>query len=91
MMSQMTLVFGIGPALAPIVGGALLNLLGWRSIFWCMLVWTVADDAAWCVRALPETLPVAHRHALHPRALWRNYRAVLDAAQVHAARTDAVA
>ena len=76
MMSQMTLVFGIGPALAPIVGGALLNLLGWRSIFWAMLVWTVAMLML-CIRALPETLPAAHRHPLHPRALWRNYRTVL--------------
>jgi len=76
MMSQMTLVFGIGPALAPIVGGALLNLLGWRSIFWFLLAWTLALLAlsSW---ALPETLPVHHRHQLHPRALWRNYRAVL--------------
>ena len=76
MMSQMTLVFGIGPALAPIVGGALLNLLGWRYIFWAMLAWTVAMLLL-CARALPETLPPAHRHALHPRALWRNYHTVL--------------
>ena len=76
MMSQMILVFGIGPALAPIIGGALLNLLGWRSIFWAMFVWTVAMLLL-CVRTLPETLPPAHRHALRPRALWRNYRAVL--------------
>jgi DHA1 family bicyclomycin/chloramphenicol resistance-like MFS transporter len=76
MMSQMTLVFGIGPALAPIVGGALLNLLGWRSVFWFMLAWTVAVLIL-CLRTLPETLPAAQRHALRPRALWRNYRTVL--------------
>jgi len=76
MMSQMTLVFGVGPALAPIVGGALLNLLGWRAIFWAMLAWTVLMLAL-CARMLPETLPVAQRHALHPRALWRNYHAVV--------------
>lgn len=76
MMSQITLVFGLGPALAPIVGGLLLNGLGWRSIFWFMLVWTVLMLVL-CVRSLPETLPVAQRHALHPAALWRNYRAVL--------------
>ena len=76
MMSQMTLVFGIGPALAPIIGGALLNLLGWRSIFWAMLVWTIAMLVL-CIRALPETLPAAHRHPLHPRALWRNYHTVV--------------
>jgi DHA1 family bicyclomycin/chloramphenicol resistance-like MFS transporter len=72
----MTLVFGLGPALAPIVGGALLNLLGWRSIFWAMLAWTVLMLLL-VFRSLPETLPSAHRHALHPVALWRNYRAVL--------------
>ncbi len=76
MMSQITLVFGIGPAIAPIVGGALLNLLGWRAIFWTMLAWTIAMLAL-ALRLLPETLPAAHRHPLHPRALWRNYRAVV--------------
>lgn len=76
MMSQITLVFGIGPALAPIVGGLLLNGLGWRAIFWFMLAWTVLMLVL-CARSLPETLPVAQRHALHPVALWRNYRAVI--------------
>ena len=76
MMSQTTLVFGLGPALAPIVGGALLNLLGWRSIFWGMFAWT-AIMIVLCVRALPETHPVASRQPLRPRALWRNYRHVL--------------
>ena len=76
MMSQITLVFGIGPALAPIVGGLLLNGLGWRAIFWFMLAWTLLMLVL-CVRSLPETLPVAQRQELHPVALWRNYRAVL--------------
>ena len=30
-----------------------------------------------CIRLLPETLPRSQRHTLHPKALWRNYRAVL--------------
>jgi DHA1 family bicyclomycin/chloramphenicol resistance-like MFS transporter len=76
MMSQVTLVFGLGPALAPIVGGALLNLTGWRSIFWAMFAWTVVMMAL-CVRVLPETHPAASRHPLRPGALWRNYRHVL--------------
>src|SRR3982750_1455806 len=41
LMSQITLVFGIAPALAPVVGGAVLNLLGWRAIFWVMLAFTI--------------------------------------------------
>jgi DHA1 family bicyclomycin/chloramphenicol resistance-like MFS transporter len=76
LMSQITLVFGIAPALAPIIGGALLNTLGWRWIFWALLAW-VAATITWTARHLPETLPRAARQPLHPRVLWRNYRAVL--------------
>ena len=76
MMSQTTLVFGLGPALAPVVGGLLLNLFGWRSIFWAMFAWSVIMVVL-CVRSLPETHPPASRHPLRPRALWRNYRQVL--------------
>ncbi len=39
-MSQITLVFGVAPALAPVIGGALLNLLGWRAIFWLMVAFS---------------------------------------------------
>jgi DHA1 family bicyclomycin/chloramphenicol resistance-like MFS transporter len=76
LMSQVTLVFGIAPALAPVIGGALLNLLGWRAIFWSMLLFS-AGVLAWAARSLPETLPAQHRHTLRTRALWNNYRAVL--------------
>ena len=37
LLSQITMVFALAPALAPVIGGALLNLFGWRSIFWLML------------------------------------------------------
>jgi len=77
LMSQVTLIFGIAPAIAPVIGGALLNAFGWRAIFWFLLAFTLAL-LAWCVRSLPETLPPSARQPLHPRALWRNYRAVLS-------------
>ncbi len=76
MMSRVTLVFGMAPALAPVIGGVLLNLLGWRSIFWFMLAW-VLIVLVYCVVRLPETLPPAQRHVMHPRVLWRNYKNVL--------------
>ena len=79
LMSQITLVFGLAPALAPVIGGALLNLLGWRSIFWGMLAFTLGV-LAWTAARLPETLPRSERHTLHPRALWHNYRTVLSRA-----------
>ncbi len=76
LMAQVTLVFSIAPAIAPIVGGALLNILGWRSIFWVLLLW-VLIVLVWSTRYLPETLHPSHRHALRPRVLWRNYASVL--------------
>src|SRR5947199_3738705 len=76
LMSQITLVFGVAPALAPVVGGILLNTLGWRSIFWVLLSLVIALFA-WSGKQLPETLPVAARQSLKPRQLWRNYVTVL--------------
>ncbi len=77
LMAQITLIFGIAPAVAPVIGGLLLNTLGWRAIFWALLV-MVGGVLVWTVRGLPETLPPAARQRLHPRALWHNYRAVLS-------------
>jgi DHA1 family bicyclomycin/chloramphenicol resistance-like MFS transporter len=77
LMSQVTLVFGIAPAVAPVVGGVLLNAIGWRSIFVFLLVFTVAT-LVWSWRALPETLMPHARQPLHPRALWHNYRTVIS-------------
>jgi DHA1 family bicyclomycin/chloramphenicol resistance-like MFS transporter len=75
LMSQTTLVFGLAPAIAPVLGGVLLNLSGWRSIFW-MLFALVLGVLAWAAARLPETLPVAARQPLNPRALWHRYRTV---------------
>jgi MFS transporter, DHA1 family, multidrug resistance protein len=75
-MSQITLVFGIAPAVAPVLGGVLLNAFGWRSIFWVLLTLVIAL-LIWSAKRLPETLPVGLRQSLHPRELWRNYVSVL--------------
>jgi DHA1 family bicyclomycin/chloramphenicol resistance-like MFS transporter len=76
LMAQITLVFGIAPAVAPVLGGVLLNTLGWRSIFWTLLVLVVAL-LVWSGSRLPETLPASARQSLHPRALWSNYARIL--------------
>src|SRR5450631_947247 len=75
-MSQITLVFGIAPAVAPVLGGILLNAFGWRSIFWVLLALVVGLLIS-SARRLPETLPTARRQSLHPRELWRSYVNVL--------------
>ena len=59
-MSQITLLFGVAPAIAPVLGGVILNALGWRAMFW-MLLALVLGLLAWAVKSLPETLPVSRR------------------------------
>ena len=76
LMSQITMVFGIAPAVAPVLGGVLLNTMGWRSIFWTMLAAVVAL-LIWSLRSLPETLPARARQSLAPLQMWRNYSGVL--------------
>ena len=76
LMSQITLVFGVAPAIAPVLGGVLLNVLGWRAVFWLLLALVVAL-LTWASKRLPETLPVSARQSLLPRHLWRNYVNVL--------------
>jgi DHA1 family bicyclomycin/chloramphenicol resistance-like MFS transporter len=61
-MSQVTIYFGIAPAIAPIIGAFLFVHIGWHSIFWLLAVIGLALGAAsW--RWLPETL---HRSARQP-------------------------
>ncbi|HEY5365480.1 MAG TPA: multidrug effflux MFS transporter [Casimicrobiaceae bacterium] len=76
LMAQITMVFGIAPAVAPVIGGALLNTFGWRAIFWVLLGWVIATTL-WTAKSLPETLPPAARRPLHPRRMWNDYVEVL--------------
>lgn len=58
--SWLTLVFGLAPVLAPLAGSALLATLGWRAIFWSLVVFGMAVTAVAALR-LPETRGVAAR------------------------------
>jgi DHA1 family bicyclomycin/chloramphenicol resistance-like MFS transporter len=75
LMSLVTLFFGLAPAIAPIVGGALYAVLGWRAIFGFLAI-VGALLVVLSARALPETLQKKHRQAFHPRALFAGYREV---------------
>ena len=71
-MAQVTIFFGVAPAIAPIVGGWLSVHLGWHSVFWFLtgvgvLLWV----ANW--RLLPESLPVYKRQPIHMGHLLRGY------------------
>jgi DHA1 family bicyclomycin/chloramphenicol resistance-like MFS transporter len=71
-MSQITIYFGVAPAIAPIVGGWLLVNLGWHAIFWFLTgVGVTLWIANW--RLLPETLHKTQRQPFNVRNLMRGY------------------
>lgn len=71
-MSQVTIYFGVAPAVAPIVGGWLFVHAGWHSIFWFL---TFVGVALWLAnfKLLPETLHATHRQPFNVRNLMRGY------------------
>ena len=75
LMSRVTMIFGIAPAIAPIIGGWLHTWFGWRSIFVFLALIGVGMLAV-CARYLPETLPRTARESFHPVPLFANYRKV---------------
>ena len=71
-MSQVTIFFGIAPAIAPMVGGWLLVHASWHAIFWFLggvgvVLWVTI------FRLLPETLHVDQRQPFHPKHLLAGY------------------
>ena len=72
-MSQVTIYFGVAPAIAPIVGGFLFVNLGWHSIFWFLVAVGVVLFVA-NYKLLPETLHVDQRQSFNVRNLLRGYR-----------------
>lgn len=76
LMSHVSLVFAIAPAVAPVIGGWLHVWFGWRSVFAFLVLFT-AVVLIGCWRYLPETLPLDRRQPLNPAYLLRAYWSVL--------------
>jgi DHA1 family bicyclomycin/chloramphenicol resistance-like MFS transporter len=70
------MMFALAPAIAPVIGGWLQTLFGWRSIFAFLVLSTAALWLA-CWKLLPETLPPAKRQSLQPAYLGRTYWKVM--------------
>ncbi|MFG6446980.1 multidrug effflux MFS transporter [Roseateles sp. BYS180W] len=72
MMSQVTLFFGLAPAVAPLIGGVLYTYAGWPWIFWLLVL---VGALLWLVnwRLLPETLTPAQRQPFAAGPLLRGY------------------
>ena len=76
-MSQITIFFGIAPALAPVIGGLLSEALGWHAVFWFLVAVGVVLTLV-NLRFLPETLPVQARQPFQVGNLMRGYGQLLS-------------
>ncbi len=71
-MSQVTIYFGVAPAIAPIIGGWLFAHVGWQAVFWFLAgVGVFLWGANW--RLLPETLHRSQRQPFNVANLLRGY------------------
>ncbi|MBK9346062.1 MAG: multidrug effflux MFS transporter [Burkholderiales bacterium] len=71
-MSQVTIFFGVAPAIAPIVGGWMLVHVSWHGIFWFLAGVGVSLWLA-IFRLLPETLHTTQRQSFHVKNLLAGY------------------
>ena len=76
LMSHITMIFALAPAVAPVIGGYLQSWFGWRSVFAFLVLLTLVLWIA-CWRQLPETLPPEKRQTLQPSYLAKTYWRVL--------------
>jgi len=75
-MSQVTLVFALAPAIAPLLGAWLHDHYGWRSVFWflCLFGMLLIGMAAYT----RETLSEAQRQSVQPLVVARVYGKTLQ-------------
>jgi DHA1 family bicyclomycin/chloramphenicol resistance-like MFS transporter len=75
LMATVTMIFGIAPAIAPIVGGWVVALAHWPMIFWLLAAFAAA---LWlvCLAWLPETHPRENRVPLSLDELATTYRRI---------------
>lgn len=75
-MATVQMLFGIAPAVAPIIGGALLGF-GWQSIF-IFLAFYAAISLYAAVKYLPETMPSEKRLKLSAHNVLASYKTIFS-------------
>jgi MFS transporter, DHA1 family, multidrug resistance protein len=75
-MARVMLLFGIAPAFAPIIGGWLHDMFGWRAVFFFLAVVALLL-LVMVLFGSRETLPPERRHSIHPVAVGRAYAMAL--------------
>ena len=74
--SLLMLVMGLAPILAPLLGGYVLALAGWRGIFWVLAIFGAAVGLA-VFLALPESRPAAVAEQARRESVLGAYSALL--------------
>lgn len=75
LLSLVTMIFSIAPAIAPIMGGWIVKYANWRAIFLTLFAYTVLL-LYYCYKRLPETLPQSRRTPFNPTFLANSYRQI---------------
>jgi DHA1 family bicyclomycin/chloramphenicol resistance-like MFS transporter len=75
LMSTVSMIFGIAPAIAPIAGGWVVAFARWPMIFWLLAAFAAALCFV-CIAWLPETHPPARRVPLSLDELKTTYRRI---------------
>ncbi len=75
-LSQMMLVQGLAPIVAPLLGGYILAVAPWEAIFVVLTLFGVGCLVA-TLRGLPETLPPDRRHAVGIAGIGRAFGEVI--------------
>lgn len=73
-MATVQMLFGIAPAVAPVIGGLLLGI-HWQAIFVFLALYAALSLWA-AMRCLPETMPPQKRIPLSARSVLRSYKTV---------------
>ncbi|MGO4223294.1 multidrug effflux MFS transporter [Lysobacter sp. TAF61] len=76
LMSQVSMIFGVAPAVAPVIGGWILGWSHWPAIFWFLVAFSIVL-LVFTWRTLPETHPPEARLPMVPRRLLRDYVAIV--------------
>lgn len=75
MLSTLVLVMAIAPIAGPLIGGQIIRLSTWHSIFWLLVV--IGALLFISLNWLPETLPEDKRVKASLAGAFRNYRSLL--------------
>lgn len=73
--SVLMLIIGVGPVVAPLVGGAIVEFWSWRGVFWLLCAIAVVQTLV--ALSMPESLPVDRRSLDGPIRTYRNMGSLL--------------